>query len=383
MSEHHPSQQRSSRQRSRARHRARRRGAAAPLTGGLLAAALLTGTAAAPAAAAPEIGYETLTPRCSPALPVPHPGCAEGRTYRGAPLPSGTPGSFGQLAGPDRFATAAAVAREGFPEADVAVLVSGEDAHLVDALSAAPLARSLAAPLLLATRDAVPAATSAYLGERGVRSVLLVGGADALGELTAKRLRALGVEHVARVAGADRYATSRALAELMPRAEHAWAASGEQAHLVDALAAAGPAAGLGQPLVVLPDDPAVAEQAARTLSALGVRETTVAGGDEGVADEAALRMPGAERVFAADRYGTAGALASAGVGRGLPAGQFTVAPGAERHLVDGLAAGTLGRAVVLGEDLGAARREVAVWFGSAPVVRMTTVGAVRLQDALP
>ncbi|NAZ85653.1 hypothetical protein GTR00_05975 [Kineococcus sp. T90] len=275
------------------------------------------------------------------------------------------------------------MAREGFPEADVAVLVSGEDAHLVDALSAAPLARSLAAPLLLATREAVPGATSAYLAERGVRSVLLVGGADALGEPTAERLRALGVAHVARVAGADRYATSRAVAELLPRAEHAWAASGEQAHLVDALAAAGPAAGLGQPLVVLPDDPAAAERTARTLSALGVRGTTVAGGGEGVADEAALRMPGAERLSGADRYGTAGALASAGVGRGLPAGDFAVAPGAQRHLVDGLAAGALGRAVVLGEDLGAARRTVAVWFGTAPVLRMTTVGAVRAQDALP
>ncbi len=104
-----------------------------------------------------------------------------------------------QLSGDDRFATAAAIAEHGFPEADVAVLVSGEDRHLVDALSAAPLARSLAAPVLLGTRDSVPAATASYLQKHQVKAVLLVGGADALGEATTGRLQALGVTSVARV----------------------------------------------------------------------------------------------------------------------------------------------------------------------------------------
>ncbi len=99
----------------------------------------------------------------------------------------------------------------------------------------------------------MPAATASYLQEHQVKAVLLVGGADALGEATTGRLQSLGVTSVARVAGADRYATSRALVALMPKATHGWVASGEDAHLVDALAASGPAARLAEPLLLVAD----------------------------------------------------------------------------------------------------------------------------------
>ena len=343
----------------------------------LLAVPLLATVAAAPAAAAPEPGFETLTPVCAPAPPVQHPGCADGRGYRGAPLPSGTPGQLVQLSGPDRYATAVEVAEHGFPEADVAVLVSGEDAHLVDALSAAPLARSLAAPVLLATRDGLPAATAAHLAEHRVRSVLLVGGAQALGEATVQRLRDLGVTDVQRVAGPDRYATSRAVAALVPRAAHGWVASGEDAHLVDALAAAGVAARLGEPLVVVADDDPI--PAAQLLSARGVTSTTVAGGPAGVTPEALAPLPAPHRAEGVDRYGTAAALAREGVDRGLLATDVVLAPGVRGHLVDALAAGALGRATLLVGDEPAAQEVVEAWFDTHGLGRATAVGAVEVE----
>ncbi|WP_432524927.1 cell wall-binding repeat-containing protein [Kineococcus sp. SYSU DK006] len=282
-----------------------------------------------------------------------------------------------QLSGPDRYATAVEIAEHGFPEADVAVLVSGEDAHLVDALSAAPLARSLAAPVLLATRDGLPAATAAHLAERRVRSVLLVGGAQALGEATVQRLRDLGVTDVQRVAGPDRYATSRAVAALVPRAAHGWVASGEEAHLVDALAAAGVAARLGEPLVVVADDDPI--PAAQLLSARGVTSTTVAGGPAGVTPEALAPLPAPHRAEGVDRYGTAAALAQEGVDRGLPAIDVVLAPGVRGHLVDALAAGALGRGTLLVGDDPAAQEVVEAWFDTHGFWRATAVGAVEVE----
>lgn len=349
------------------------------LTRSALALALGLGlaTAAVPtASAAPEAGFEVLTPVCAASLPVLHPGCRDGVQYRGAPLPGGTPNQTVQLSGADRFATAATIAGHGFPEADVAVLVSGEDRHLVDALSAGPLARTLAAPVLLATHDAVPSATAAYLTGHQVSSVLVVGAADALGEEVVGQLRALGVDDVARVAGPDRYATSRAVAALMPAATHGWAASGEDAHLVDALVAAGPAARLGEPLVLVADDDPVPAGAA--LAARGVTSTTVAGGPEGVLPEALAPLPSPRRAEGTDRYGTAAAVAQAGVERGLPADDLVLAPGLSRHLVDALAAGPLGRSTLLvGEDQ-SSFDVVEAWFETYGAGRTTAVGAVEL-----
>ncbi|WP_432564644.1 cell wall-binding repeat-containing protein [Kineococcus sp. SYSU DK003] len=343
----------------------------------VLASLTLVAVGAPAASAAPEIGFETLTPVCSPALPVPHPGCAQGLSYRGAPLPSGTPNQLVELSGADRFATAVQIAEHGFPEADVAVLVSGEDRHLVDALATAPLARSLAAPVLLSTRDSVPAATAAYLQEHAVSSVLLVGGRNALGEELVGDLHDLGVADVARVAGGDRYATSRAVAALVPGAEHGWAASGEDAHLVDALAAAGPAARLAEPLVLVADDDPI--PAGEALAARGVTSTTVAGGPTAVFPEALAPLPAPRRAEGVDRYGTAAALAQEGVDRGLPATDLLLAPGVSGHLVDALAAGPLGRATLLVGDEQSSFDVVEAWFDTYGAGRTTAVGAVRVE----
>ncbi|NAZ87212.1 cell wall-binding repeat-containing protein, partial [Kineococcus indalonis] len=316
----------------------------------LLAAALAAAPLAlapAPALAAPA---ETVQARCAPGLPVQHPGC--GRTYPGADAGNGTV----ELRGADRYATAVAVARHGFPEADAVVLASGEDAHLVDALSAGPLARRLAAPLLLTARGALPAATAEHLRALAPAAVLVVGGEGAVAEAVMAQVRALGVASVGRVGGGDRYATSRAVAALQPGATRAWVASGEDAHLVDALAAAGAAARLGEPLVLAPAT-GDASATAGALRAAGVTATTVVGGTSSVGAAVAAQFPAPARVEGPDRWRTALAVAGEAVRRGLPRTDLLVTSGEQRRLVDALAAGPLGRATLLtgargtGEDL--------------------------------
>ncbi|MBW3658567.1 MAG: cell wall-binding repeat-containing protein [Actinobacteria bacterium] len=115
-----------------------------------------------------------------------------------------------RVAGPDRYATAAAVARELGAGADEAFIASGRS--FADALSTAPVAAAANAPILLVDRDRVPAATRAALRELGVDRTVVVGGegvvsAGVFGSLPSPT----------RIAGPDRYATSAAVADLAVR----------------------------------------------------------------------------------------------------------------------------------------------------------------------
>ncbi|WP_167583139.1 cell wall-binding repeat-containing protein [Kineococcus rubinsiae] len=346
---------------------------AAPLLAGPVLAGLTALALASPAAAADR---EVLTPVCVPALPVVHPGCAVGRTYAGAEVPD--PANYlTELRGTDRWGTAALIAEAGFPQADVAVLVSGDDGHLVDALSAGPLARTLAAPVLLAGVDRIPAATAEFLTRHAVKAVLVVGGPTSLDAGTEARLRALGVTSLGRVAGEDRYATSRAVAALLPPTAHAWVAAGSDAHRVDALSAGGPAAGLREPVYLVAGG-AVATATAAALSAAGTTSTSVVGGPGAVADDVLAQLPGAQRVAGTDRFGTAAAAALDGVGRGLPGGDVVIAPGGDDHLVDALAAAPLGRPTLLLVDTQASYDVIEAWWSLNGATRTTAVGPVRL-----
>ena len=86
--------------------------------------------------------------------------------------------------------------------ANVVVIVSGDDAHLVDALVAAPLARARDASLLLVGPE-VPA----ELDRLGVTDAIFVGGADAVSQHVIDALKQRGIAST-RIAGADRYDTA-------------------------------------------------------------------------------------------------------------------------------------------------------------------------------
>lgn len=86
-----------------------------------------------------------------------------------------------RLAGPDRAATAALLARAAHPDgATVALLTTGTD--FPDALAAAPLAAERGGPILLVSADTVPDATMSSLEELGVEEILLLGGTAVVSE---------------------------------------------------------------------------------------------------------------------------------------------------------------------------------------------------------
>ena len=148
--------------------------------------------------------------------------------------------SVRRVSGVDRFATAAAVAREIGAESGEAVVVSGR--AFPDALSIAPVAAAAGLPILLTEPGELSPAAAAALDELSVARTLVVGGPAAVSEAVVARL-----PEPTRVAGATRYDTSAAVAALAVGRGHTletvYVATGRD--FPDALAA-GPVAARGE-----------------------------------------------------------------------------------------------------------------------------------------
>jgi putative cell wall-binding protein len=250
-----------------------------------------------------------------------------------------------RLSGADRYATAAAAAAETAPSgASDVVIASGDSRHLVDSLVAGPLTAAKSAPLLLAgSTGGLPSATAAALDRLQPSTAWIVGGtaavsADAESALVKRGLR------VRRLSGADAPSTAAAVADELPTTTGAAVVSRDAAHLVDGLAAAGPAASLRRPILLtgLSSVPDV------TTSALSGRSgpVWVVGGASAVAN-AVVSQLGATRLAGADRWATAAAVADAGKAAGVPVDVAVVASGENANLVDALAGGSFDRAVLL------------------------------------
>jgi putative cell wall-binding protein len=179
-------------------------------------------------------------------------------------------------AGPDRFATAAAIAG-WLPRSDTAILASGLD--FPDALAAsAPAARD-GIPILLTAPRHLPEPTRAALDGRA--SVTVAGGTAAVGEEVAVAVAEL-VADVRRVAGPDRYATAAAIVDAFyDGAEGVSLASGTA--FPDALAGTRHAVALDQPLLLTAASSLPAASADR-IRRLQPDRVTVYGGAGAVSD---------------------------------------------------------------------------------------------------
>lgn len=171
-----------------------------------------------------------------------------------------------RIAGPDRYGTAAEVARAAGPSTTGEVVVAS-GAGYADGVSAGALAAIPdRVPTLLTTPDRLHPGAQEALHDLDATTVLVVGGAVAVAPQVDDELRRAGFE-VTRLAGDDRYATSavvaaRAVDRLGDRLRGAVLATG--ADFPDALAAAALAARTSAVLALVPRDdlgaaPAVAD----------------------------------------------------------------------------------------------------------------------------
>ena len=130
-------------------------------------------------------------------------------------LQSFTTGAVTRQAGADRYATAALVATSAFPSPVSRVFVATGTGS-ADALAAGAAGARTDSPVLLVTRDRLPAQTAAALAQLRPRDITVVGGAAAVSDAVLAQLGAYAVGGtVTRAAGADRYATAARLAELV------------------------------------------------------------------------------------------------------------------------------------------------------------------------
>lgn len=152
-----------------------------------------------------------------------------------------------RLFGPDRYATAAAVAALFPAGTDKAYVASGQD--FPDALAGGGAAAIDGAPLLLVRTDELPAPAATQLDRLRPDEIVVLGGTAAVGPGVQSQLAQRGT--VRRLAGADRYATAARVALDLGRGgppAEALVATGES--FPDALAAASLAGVRRAPIVL-------------------------------------------------------------------------------------------------------------------------------------
>ena len=126
-----------------------------------------------------------------------------------------------RIAGTNRFDTAALIAKEFAPEgAETAVIAYGY--NFPDALAVASFAAKQGFPILLTSRDELPASTGQALDVLGVKNTIIVGGTSVISNNVANQLPA-----PTRVAGANRYETAIEIARhFNASADHFYVATG-------------------------------------------------------------------------------------------------------------------------------------------------------------
>lgn len=300
--------------------------------------------------------------------------------------------SFGaiRLAGPDRYATAAAVSGQAVqPGIDTVYVATGAD--YPDALAGVPIAARTGSPILLVTPGGVPQATVAELVRLRPRLIVALGGPGVVADATLASLATLATEGATRIWGPDRYATAAAVSAFAfpTGAPAAYLVSGRT--FADAVSA-GPAAARDGGPVLLTDPGSLSAATAAELARLAPARVVIVGGVGAVAAEVetAVRavLPSAliERLAGPDRYATSAAVSS------------TFAPGAAAvflatgsnfpdALAGGAAAGALGGPMVLtaptalpnavSAELSRLAPRRAVILGSAGVVADAVVASMR------
>ncbi|WP_084284320.1 cell wall-binding repeat-containing protein [Clostridium lundense] len=209
--------------------------------------------------------------------------------------------SVERMFGADRFVTAQNVATQAFGKAENVVIVNG--LGYADAVSAAPLAKILNAPILLVDNTKNPyVSLLETLWKLGTKKVYIVGGQGVVTkELEDNLAKSYAVERISGDPKDGRYGTNAAVAKKVLEKTNATKAILVSAEgYADALSVASIAATKGYPVLFgnKNEVPKVVKEAVQGLEVKAV-------GGEGVLPEKVLSQIGAERIAkGADRFAT-------------------------------------------------------------------------------
>ncbi len=238
-----------------------------------------------------------------------------------------------RLAGPDRYATSAAVAATYSAPQTTVYIATGSG--YADALSGAPLAGAHGAPLLLVAPTAVPAPIQAQLVRLKPTNIVVLGGPGVVSDAVFHALDALTTPAggATRVFGSDRYATSAAVLAKYPDP----ASTTPVIYVVagtdypDGLSAAALAGHQGAPLALV-EQGAVPPLVEAQLERLKPVSIVILGGPVVVTAAVAqvldgIASGGVTRIAGADRYQTSALISQDDYGSLPPAPVVYVAAG--------------------------------------------------------
>lgn len=221
--------------------------------------------------------------------------------------------SVTRIAGPNRYATAAQLSRSAYPGGAASVMVA-TGANFPDALAGSAAAGHLGMPVLLVTRDSIPAATATELDQLDPDTIFVLGGEAVISESVRTRLESYASTGVAeRLAGANRYATAAAISSkwYSPGVAAAFVANGDG--FADALAGA-PASALRESPLLLVSQGSIPAATATELDLLNPGRIYVLGGTSMVSASVATQLAAygpVTRLAGANRFATAAAITSA------------------------------------------------------------------------
>lgn len=185
-----------------------------------------------------------------------------------------------RLAGPNRYATAAEIARQRYVADDVETVYVASGLDFADALASAPLAGAESSPLLLTRGGALPPETTEVLSDLSPERIVIVGGEGRVSDDVLLELREYAPS-VTRLAGADRFETAARIAAQLPASDRVVVVNAFG--FADAAAAAPLAGHLDAPvLVTRPEELPLPTESA--IVARSPEQAVVLGGTGVVAD---------------------------------------------------------------------------------------------------
>jgi putative cell wall-binding protein len=226
------------------------------------------------------------------------------------------------LIGPDRYETAIAISKQGYPTtAPAVVLASGE--NFTDLLCGAPLAQTYGGPLLFVPPDGLYSSLKTELTRLHPAQAFLIGSgftADVSSQLKAL----LPSVKVTRISGGDQYQTAAAIAEQMKQklgtVKKVVVAPDD--NIGEGLAVASLAANQGWPILLTPQKGALPKATTREITKLKVDSALVVGNIAGKVDLAKVDVKAGT-----DIYETSALLAQYGSTLGLNFSHVVLATG--------------------------------------------------------
>lgn len=199
--------------------------------------------------------------------------------------------------GQTRQDTAVLISQQGWSEADTVVLARGDD--FPDALSGAPLAHMLNAPMLLTRTDKLQSITRQEIQRLNAQKVVILGGHLAISSQVEEELTEMGLE-IERISGNTRFDTARRIADKLG-SEHPEVIVINVDAFADAMAIAPYAARNRVPILLTSKD-SVPNVTREVLN--NAERTILIGGELVISNSIANTMPNVRRFDGRTRYDT-------------------------------------------------------------------------------